>query len=1157
MNISSQCVGVMRCFGGLRGLVPQGLMLAWLLFMGSAWGAAPLDRGTLPEPNPPAETAELTQEEVDAGRKAAESDTSLSAALKPKVLELYDQAEKWLQEGATAKKELAALETQVKQAPKRVAEIRQRLAAPPTEKEQGAANPKLTLEQAELAVSEAELALSQRRDAHKQRQDDLDRLLVGSKGFNDEINSRTTALEQIDRDLRSPVSDEPKAMTQARLAALKARKALRQAELDQFKLKLGSVAVLTQLAQTERDLLAQEIAEDQPRLEALNKQAQELRERQARDARQEAQSMQATTGNLPPEIQAIGAETNSLHGELSEVSKQEVELKGRLDKVTRNLEQTKADFERTRQWVEALGASEAISKLLTRRRTDLLSMQSYRRALVAHAAEINKTAERMLDLDDEQRQQHLRREVLEQWRKDLLAKLPEAERERLLKEASALVQANQEVRNELQQLYGRYSGELAALETTGRQLAELSTMFRNYIDDQLLWAPSASIALVLDPEALRKVVLSYTDPELRKGISEDLANLATNRALPLLVLVLTAGILLWLRGRVQERLSAAAKQTRRVRTDAFRHTLHALGWTLVHVSPWPLLLIGGGLLVMGLPTAHATTLRIATGLVQAGAVLGSLTFLRLSCQPEGLGDDHLRWPEGIRAALVEEISWMIPVAVPLGFVMAVTAEASISGNAGPGPQLLSQISFAVYILIFSLLAYRLLSRGGPVMTGLRSPREGLVTQLHFLWFPAVVLVPVILAITSMLGYHYTAVRLEQRLELTFWFFVGLFLLKELVLRYLYVAERRLRYENALRRREEVRVREAAEDETPRISLDIPVLNFGELGDQAERLVHAGYLFAAVLGIWSIWSRLLPVLGFLKGAELPFTAQRVVEGVAKQVPVTLEDLVICLILLVITTLAARNLPGVLEITLLQRLPLDPGGRYAVKTLSQYSIAGIGVFSAFSAIGWQWSSIQWLVAALGVGLGFGLQEIVANFISGIILLFERPIRVGDVVSIAGTTGTVSRIRIRATTITNNDKQEFVVPNKLFITGQLVNWTLSDKLNRVAINLGVAYGSDVRRALDLMLEAALENDQVLKDPKPVATFEGFGESALNLVLRCFLGNMDNRGAVISALHQAVHEKFTAAGIDIPYPQRDLRLGIAAPVDVRILQEVVPHPL
>ena len=273
MNISSQCVGVMRCFGGVRGLAPQGLMLAWLLFLGSAWGAAPLDRGTLPEPSPPADTAELTQVEVDAGRKGAESDTSLSTALKPKVLELYDQAEKWLQEGAAAKKELAALETQVKQAPKRVAEIRQRLAAPPTEKEQGAANPKLTLEQAELAVSEAELALSQRRDAHKQRQDDLDRLLVGSKGFNDEINSRTTALEQIDRDLRSPVSDEPKAMTQARLAALKARKALRQAELDQFKLKLGSVAVLTQLAQTERDLLAQEIAEDQPRLEALNKQA--------------------------------------------------------------------------------------------------------------------------------------------------------------------------------------------------------------------------------------------------------------------------------------------------------------------------------------------------------------------------------------------------------------------------------------------------------------------------------------------------------------------------------------------------------------------------------------------------------------------------------------------------------------------------------------------------------------------------------------------------------------------------------------------------------------------------------------------------------------------------------------------------------------------
>jgi potassium efflux system protein len=205
-------------------------------------------------------------------------------------------------------------------------------------------------------------------------------------------------------------------------------------------------------------------------------------------------------------------------------------------------------------------------------------------------------------------------------------------------------------------------------------------------------------------------------------------------------------------------------------------------------------------------------------------------------------------------------------------------------------------------------------------------------------------------------------------------------------------------------------------------------------------------------------------------------------------------------------------------------------------------------AFSTLGLQWSNIQWLVAALSVGLGFGLQEIVANFISGIILLFERPIRVGDVVTLDNTTGVVSRIRIRATTITNWDKQELLIPNKEFITGRVINWTLSDKLNRVVITVGVAYGVDVSRAMALMLEAAQENPNVLEDPKPVSSFEAFGDNALTLLLRTYLGNLDNRLATITALHQAINDKFNAAGISIAFPQRDIHLSTERPLEVRL---------
>ncbi|MET0123613.1 MAG: mechanosensitive ion channel domain-containing protein, partial [Candidatus Thiodiazotropha sp. 6PLUC9] len=151
---------------------------------------------------------------------------------------------------------------------------------------------------------------------------------------------------------------------------------------------------------------------------------------------------------------------------------------------------------------------------------------------------------------------------------------------------------------------------------------------------------------------------------------------------------------------------------------------------------------------------------------------------------------------------------------------------------------------------------------------------------------------------------------------------------------------------------------------------------------------------------------------------------------------------------------------------------------------------------------------------------------------------PIRVGDVVTLDDTTGVVSRIRIRATTITNYDKQEMIIPNKEFITGRVINWTLTDKLNRIIITVGIAYGSDVRQAMDLMLEAAEENDTVLSEPSPIATFEAFGDSSLNLLLRIYLGSMDNRLATITAIHEAINTKFNQAGISIPFPQRDINI-------------------
>lgn len=1076
---------------------------------------------------------ELSAERITSARQSAESDANLAEDIRPKVLELYDQASKWLHQTAAVQGDVQRLKTQVRDAPARIDAIRAELAAPPpVDSEPPPVT--ATLNEVELALSQANLELNHLRDRLKDKEHELSGLLVGAKSLGEDIADRSASLERIDQDLASRPEETP-ALSQARTLALESRKKLRQTEIELFKLRLGSLNLLTNLAQAERDQLASQLNARQPRLSALQERAKNLRERQARDAREEAEAAKADAVKLPPALQNAAADNARFRSELEDVIHRENEVAGRMGKTRLQLDGIKADFERTRRQVEVVGSSEAIGKMLRKRLEQLPSVKKYRRTARQLAQEISRAMDRQITIGELQRELDVNSAPTTP-----AIDIAATEQLHLERSAKTLSLARRDALNELQKVYSRYIGQLTTLDLAEHQLLEVARSYVDYIEDQLIWIPSAKIGALSDAGALRGAVLWLLSPAPWGELTPDIVTLLEQR--PGTLLAVIAGFLLLLaqRSRAKRRLLSIAEATRKIRTDSFRHTLRALGWTLVLASPGPLLVIAVARLLDLVPGAALVTQAVSDALMAVGAIWLSINFIRHICRPNGLGERHLRWQQPIRQALLREFTWLLPVSLILGFFVFGTAGAELP----QGVQTLGRAAFILLMLVATLFTYRLLRRDGELMQAVqRTHADALAYQLHVFWFPPLLLLGPAVGMASALGYHYTAMQLEQRVELTFWFFFGLFMLKELLLRYLYIAERRLRYEDALRRRDELRAQRAREEsgeeeEEPLLSVDIPEVDFEQLGEQAKSLVKGGFLLGAVIGIWSIWSELLPTLGFANAIDLPFNASRVVDGVATEVPVTLSDLSLGLLILLITSLAAKNLPGLLEMTLLQRLPMDSGARYAFTSLSQYSIVGIGVITAFTTIGFQWSSIQWLVAALGVGLGFGLQEIVANFVSGIILLFERPIRVGDVVTVDDTTGVVSRIRIRATTIINYDKQELLVPNKEFITGRLINWTLSDKVNRVIINVGVAYGSDVQQAMKLMLEAAEENENVLADPKPVATFEGFGDSSLTLLLRSYLGSMDHRLGTITELHQAINDKFSAAGIAIPFPQREVRL-------------------
>jgi potassium efflux system protein len=258
-------------------------------------------------------------------------------------------------------------------------------------------------------------------------------------------------------------------------------------------------------------------------------------------------------------------------------------------------------------------------------------------------------------------------------------------------------------------------------------------------------------------------------------------------------------------------------------------------------------------------------------------------------------------------------------------------------------------------------------------------------------------------------------------------------------------------------------------------------------------------------------------------------------------VTLGSLAMALVIVILTVIVTRNVPGLLEIVILRRLPLDRGVRFAIITLFRYILAVVGMVLAFSEIGIGWSKVQWLIAAMTVGLGFGLQEIFANFVSGLIILFEQPIRVDDVVTISEVTGKVSKIRIRATTIRRWDQRELVVPNKEFITGRLINWTLSDNVLRREFVVGIAYGSDIAKAEKILYDVARANPLVLSDPEPMVIFKNFGDNSLEFELRVYISGIDNYVPVWHGINCTIDSEFRKAGIEIAFPQRDLHIRSA----------------
>lgn len=460
---------------------------------------------------------------------------------------------------------------------------------------------------------------------------------------------------------------------------------------------------------------------------------------------------------------------------------------------------------------------------------------------------------------------------------------------------------------------------------------------------------------------------------------------------------------------------------------------------------------------------------------------------------------------------------------------------------------LGRVSFIWIAIVLSRFAWRLYRRSVPLIIT-DSNGSGLSWTNHLLW-GMLIGAPWLAIAGALMGYLATAGTLLWQLETSLLLGFGFLLVYFLVRRWMLIQRRRLAFDRARARRAQTmqqRERQQERESNPaeqaealpnpeEVATTLNELDLDTISAQSMGLLRTVLMLGFMFSLIPLWSETRTAFGFLDSVHVWQITSGSGDNVATDV-ISLKDLVLAAFVVFLTTVVVRNLPGLMELGLLQYLRLARGTGFAITTVTKYVVIVVGVVASLNLVGIDWARAQWLVAALTVGLGFGLQEIFANFVSGLIILFEKPIRLNDVITIRDLTGTVTQIKTRATTILDWDRREIIVPNKAFITEQLINWSLTDTIIRVKLKIRVQLDADTQLVRQLIEAAMTDCDGVLGDPAPSVFLMEITDSALIYEVRVFVSEMSERLPMTDALHSLLLARLRRHGIDMPHQKIDI---------------------
>lgn len=1055
-------------------------------------------------------------------------------------------------------------------------------------------------------VAQIEQSLAQARAALDAARAEVDRLaLIRSTREQRraeipvQITSARSSLEEVNREIELPRADgEHPAITIARRAMLLAQREALQNRITEIERELQRYDTRREVLSKQRELANRTLSRQEEIVQKWQTAVTEARAAEAERAAREAERLEREAAQFIqslPALQRLTEEVTALTIRQNEINENLRKAEQRAQFVAQKIQTIRSQYDSIIDRIARVGLTDYVSaslRLSLRELPDLATLQ--RQAFVKRGDLSNAELDAIIFSE---RRTALRdtRATINELLDTLPPDMPEWQRSRVEQIVRQSVELRRDLLDDLQDLAADYRDQIGELSEQERNLFLLVDEYRSFIEERVLWVRSIPGGRLIRPmEVIHGFAWLFASPDWAQVPRALLREITERPVLVLFGILLAGGLILGAR-RARNALDASAAKVTNWRTDSFKATAVATLATFVLTLPYPviLILLGRLLTEAGIDLGrvqediHVAEAAGAALMPVAAILLVALVIWNIT-RPKGLAEVHFRWQRNGLNLVRRNLAWLIPATLPLIFIVAAMRRQNVDAYLeSPG-----RLAFIVAMTLLSIFVFRVFHPKRALMSEFfRRHDRDWIARSRWVIFAIVVAMPLFSATLALVGFFYTALELEARIQISAWIIIGFIILNALLLRWLFIARRRLAIEKAARAREA-----AAADQKPQtgdneagITVSEEQVDIPALDEQTRRLFRAIVLIGALLSLYTVWADVLPALRMLQMVQVypsikiteyqpvtqrtvapidvamspPLAAQPGVltgvgtapagENTTQTEPkvVTLAHLGLAAIVIIVVTLAARNVPGLLEFALLSRLPLDNGAKYAITTIVRYIIIIVGTILAFGAINIGWSQVQWLAAALTFGLAFGLQEIFANFVSGLIILIERPIRVGDVVTIGDISGKVTRIQMRATTITDWERKELIIPNKSFITDRVINWTLSDQVTRISVNVGIAYGSDTALAEQLLYRAADEHENVMKDPAPRVVFLGFGDNSLNFVVHCFVPALEFRLKTIHEMHMAIDRIFREAKISIAFPQRDVHIDQLKPIEVRITRD------